>query len=82
MILKALQFDEAGMPKQVDVSMSIEEAMAIAALFGKLNGKAHSKLGITDSDVFDCLVGDVINRYWDGGYAEVIPNFELGSLNS
>lgn len=82
MILRALQFDEVGLPKQVDVSMTIEEAMAIAALFGKLNGKAHTKLGVPNSDVYDCLVGDVINRYWDGGYDEIVPKFELGSLNS
>ena len=71
-----------GTPKTVTVTMTIEEAVAIAALFGKLNHYALDKLGLGGENVYDCLVGDVINRYWDGGLAEVGPKFSsLNELN-
>lgn len=83
MDLVSLQFDE-GLPYIVSVSMSIEEAVAIAAIFGKLNGHALDKLGLSTrgSGIYDCLVGDVINRFWEGGMADVGPNFSLETLNN
>ena len=73
-----------GTPKTVTVTMTIEEVLAIAALFGKFNGYALQRLDLPDrgDGPYGCLVGEVINRYWDGGLAEVGPKFSsLNELN-
>ena len=83
MNLVSLQFDE-GNPYIVSVSMTIEEAVAIATLFGKLNGHGLRKLGLPDDGEgpYGCLVGDVINHYWEGGLADIgPPKFDLATLN-
>lgn len=55
--------------------MSVEEALWIAMVAGKQRG------GSTHSGIYESLVGDVFNRYWDNGvndamrehYVEIPP---------
>jgi hypothetical protein len=74
MKLKAMTFQsEEGdaAPNRVTVEMSLEEALAIALVFGHLNDLALRKLDLGDAEglhgIYDCLVGDVFNRYWEDG---------------
>lgn len=65
MELKAAEFtrDSNGdtVPSHVEVRMTIEEALWIAKVAGKQRGDSPHV------SIFDCLVGDVFNRYWDNG---------------
>lgn len=72
-----------GLPTSVGVTMSIKEVVAIAELFGKMNGYAHVKLGMPNCSIYDALVDDVINRFWDGGTdeARTFAPFTLDTLN-
>ena len=66
MILNGLTFKEGLLPDTVSVTMTIQEAAAIARVFGMMNGHAHDKLPNSDG-VYDTLVDGVFNRYWDDG---------------
>lgn len=91
MRLEAIQFTEddtvGAVPNVVTVTMTIEEACAIALFAGKVSpAKASEILGLSRTqgvggseadrnadamhNVYDCLVGDVFNRYWDSGLEE------------
>lgn len=73
--------DEGALPVTVTVTMGIEEAAAIARVFGSMNGHAITKLGVSSS-IWSCLAGDVFNRYWEDGVNDVLPGaIMLGSLN-
>ena len=52
--------DDTVVPVRVHVEMDIEEALWIAEMAGQ-------KLGPPVGSVYDCLVGDVFNRYWEDG---------------
>lgn len=85
MKLKNIQLDDEGMPIQVTVDIPINEVFAIATIFGQLNGYAEEKLNIAsnDSTIYDCLVGDLINRFWENGLLEVRPTkVDLADLNA
>jgi hypothetical protein len=84
MKLHAIEFDDHSKPKNITVSMPIDEAIAIAIVFGELNGNALSKLGLNmDEGPYDCLLGDVIHRYWEGGLEELFTGqISLDTLNS
>jgi hypothetical protein len=75
---------EAGLPSEVTVTMSLAEAVAIAEVFGAMNGYARQKLGIAgiDPGPYDALVGELINRYWEDGMLEFrsVP-VDFGTLN-
>ena len=69
MRLKGLTFttdneDEGAIPKTVTVEMTVQEALWIARVSGKQRGESPH------SGIFDCLIGDVFNRYWDDGVDE------------
>lgn len=85
MKLLSMKFDEVeGVPESITVSMSLEEAVAIAALFGRLNGYGLDRLGLRDDGEgpYGCIVGGVLNRYWDGGLDEIGPRkLDLATLN-
>ena len=85
MELKSMTFmagEDGAVPDTVTVTMGIGEAAAIARVFGMLNGRATSRLGVHDSSVYDTLVGDVFNRFWEDGLNDVLPqNFTLRTLN-
>lgn len=72
MKLHHITFDDDGMPETVNVTMSIDQAFAIAAVFGKMNTRAINLVGLPDlnDSPYECLVSGVFNRYWDGGYQE------------
>lgn len=77
-----LASDEEGdvYPSKITVDMDIKEAIWIASVAGKCRGASpHSR-------IYDCLVGDLINRYWDDGVDDArrihpvdIPNISSGS---
>ena len=49
------------LPKTVTVEMTLEEALWIAVVAGQQKGTSpHNGL-------YDCLVCDVFNRYWEDG---------------
>lgn len=53
--------EQGALPATVTVEMTVEEAMWAAQLSGKQRGESPH------NGVFDCLIGDVFNRYWDDG---------------
>jgi hypothetical protein len=55
------QNDGIADPATVTVTMSIEEALWIAQVAGKQRG------GSPHRTIYDCLVGDLFNRYWEDG---------------
>ena len=64
--IKFIQGREGADPSAITVTMTIEEAIWIAEIAGKQRGDSPH-LGI-----YDCLVGDLFNRYWDGGVDDAI----------
>lgn len=65
MILKEMKFttndEDVTNPSSLTVEITIEEAIWMAILSG-------SQRGISPHfGIFDCLTGDVFNRYWDDG---------------
>ena len=69
MILKTIAFepvDDEQYPARISVEMTIEEATWIAAIAGKCSGDSPHH------GIYDCLVGDVFNRYWDDGVDEAM----------
>lgn len=68
--LKKLAFKN-GNPSVVTVEMTIKEAAFLAKTLGKQNGLMKQEIypGYEDEEhtAYDCLVGDVFNRYWDSG---------------
>jgi hypothetical protein len=75
-----------GLPSEVSVTMSIEEAVAIAKVFGMMNGHAHDKLGLPRSDdgPYGALVDVVFHRYWENGLGDFrhLSTVTLESLNT
>lgn len=83
MIVKTIHFDENQLPQTIIVEMTVEEAAAIASIFGKFNGHATRKLKIPyDPSIYDAL-SFMFNAYWDNGVEEVliIPK-DLTELNN
>lgn len=71
-----------GLPSEVTVTMPLAEVVAIAAVFGAMNGYAFDRLGAPpDSGPYDVLVGDVLNRYWENGLREFMEPISLKELN-
>ncbi len=53
--------EEGVVPSKITVEMSLEEAIWI----GKI---ARQQRGVSPHEgVFNCLIGDVFNRYWEDG---------------
>lgn len=63
MKVNAIRF-EGEFPHEIDVTMTLDEAILITDYVGKL-------LPITEasSDIWDVLVSMVFNRYWEDGLA-------------
>lgn len=81
--INSFEYDEhedARVPANITVSMTITEARAIALVFGRLNGHAKTKLGGEDVwEIYNCLGGDVFNRYWENGVG--YNNIDIKTLN-
>ena len=63
---------EDGRPTTLMVSMSIEEAAAIGKVFGQMSPAGFEERfpnlpNETGSEIYDCLIGEVFNRFWDDG---------------
>lgn len=64
MEINSIDFEQTGdgvCPAKVTVTMGIEEAIWIAKTAGKQRGSSPH------SSIYDALVGDVFNRYWECG---------------
>ena len=61
-------------PSTVTVEMDIREAALMAKLFGQM--RPTESQGAT---AYDCLVGDVFNRYWDDGVDEALRELGLNT---
>lgn len=73
---------EPALPHNITVSMTVTEAAAIARVFGALNDYGLRRLGLDDSGIYDCLTGDVFNRYWDDGVNDVLTRIALAGINN
>lgn len=67
--LKKIIFEESNkdggaLPVTVTIELTIQEAIWIAEKAGKQTGNSPHH------EIYDCLVGDVFNRYWDDGVAD------------
>jgi hypothetical protein len=74
MELKNIEFnnnDGAAFPKTLTVKMTLEEALWIAKVSSKQRGISPH------NSIFECLVGDVFNRYWDDGVDEALQEFPI-----
>jgi hypothetical protein len=64
------------LPATVTVKMPLAEALYIAATCGKRNhpdANAIMRGGAeVNSEIYDCLVADVFNRYWDCGVTDAL----------
>lgn len=70
MKVKSIEMDEEGLPEFVTVHMSRDEALVITRVLGGMNGIQHAAKGTNHeaaSEVYDCLTGDLFNRFWDDG---------------
>lgn len=56
-------------PTSCVVEMSVEEALYLSRLLGRLNDfdKEAILRGGTELDIWGCLNGDLFNRFWDEG---------------
>lgn len=62
--IKFTQDDNGAKPAEVNVTITIEEAIWIAEIAGNQRGSSPHK------SIYYALVGDVFNRYWDDGVDE------------
>lgn len=61
--IKFKQGENGANPSTITATLSVEEAILLAHLLG---GQADSEL----DEMYYTLIGDVFNRYWDGGVDE------------
>lgn len=63
-------------PDRVTVEMSKDEALILALLVGMTNDLDRNAMmpggGALGSDIYDCLVGSVFNRYWEDGVKDAL----------
>lgn len=70
MKVRSIEFeegDEGAIPSEITVTMSRIEAAAIARVFGKFSDVELEKRGLPQTEIYNVLVGDVFNRYWEDG---------------
>lgn len=82
MKLNKLTFDDDENPETVTVTMTVAEAAAIAAVFGKFNYYALNRLGISDDrGIYGCLSG-LFNSWYEDGIHDVLRlHCDLADLN-
>lgn len=75
---------QGGLPSEVTVTMPIAEAVAIAKVFGAMNGHAHDKLGVAlhEDGPYSAIAGHVLNPYWEDGLAAFGVEISLDTLNT
>jgi hypothetical protein len=76
MKIKGIKFGKKGLPSKVNVEMTVEEAAYLARVTGKQSGitaEEHMPGGReVNSAVYNYLVADVFNPYWEAGVEEYI----------
>jgi hypothetical protein len=74
-----IALDDQEEPEEVTVAMTLQEVVAIARLFGRLNGHGMRRVGIPDdgNGPYGALTGGVLNRFWDDG----VGHFNLAKLD-
>lgn len=74
MRVRSIDLDDHGDPERVTVTMTTSEAAYLATLTGKQSPKSANDVvpgsGTANSDVYDCLTGDLFNRFYEGGVDE------------
>lgn len=67
------EFDErvGAVPNTVSVTMTIEEALWVAKLAGQTRGDGEG------SEIYNCLVGDVFNRYFEDGVDDAMKRYNV-----
>jgi len=63
--------DGDAIPETVGVTMTAREAVVVADILGQIPS------GGDESAIYSVLVGDVFNRYWDGGTDEAMREFGI-----
>jgi hypothetical protein len=58
-------------PEKITVTMTLPEAIWMAKIAGKQRDESPH------SGIYDCLIGDVFNRYWDDGVDEADIPFRV-----
>ena len=75
MELKGMTFspDNNGdvIPKTITVEMTVKEALWIAIVSGEQKGESPH------TGIFNCLNGDVFNRYWDDGADDALKEIHV-----
>lgn len=68
--------------EDITVTLTMKEAAAILAIFGKMNYHAQLKLGIASINygIYDALA-DVFNRFYEDGVDEVCRIGDISNLN-
>ena len=74
MRIKKIKFDDAGEgvePTHVTAEMTLEEVVWIAKNAGRQQGASPH------NEIYSSLVGDVINRFWDGGLDDAYREYPV-----
>ena len=75
MELKEITFspdlDGEAVPETVTVKMTVKEALWLAIVAGEQRGVSPH------SGIYNCLTGDVFNRYWDDGVDDAKQTFPV-----
>lgn len=81
MKLRNIEYNDHEEPKEITVTMSMAEAIALVNIAGKLNGHAEKKLGLSggDDSLYICLA-DVMNMHYEYGAPDL--HIDLGTINN
>ena len=79
MKLRQVNYTEHEGIKDVTVTLTFNEALAIVNIAGKLNGIAQRKLNLGDSDSLYETLSGVFNTQFEEGYPEL--GIDLKTLN-
>ena len=75
MELKVLTFTQSdegeAQPETITVQMTVQEALWIARVSGQQRGSSPH------NGIYDCLVGDIFDRFWEEGVDGAIRQFHF-----
>ena len=80
MKITQINLDDEGVPSDVTVKLSLDQAALIARVFGSYCGNSYKSTGdmsrwsVAGSDLYSGLVSDLFNRFWDDGVNDVLRN--------
>ncbi len=78
MIVNKIKLSKDGLPKNVTIELSIEEAAYFTKVIGSMNDIQANEV-MNDGaailhELYEGFTGDIFNRYWDGGIHEFLGN--------